>query len=96
MSSPDSLTRRYLSLPKDLWKLHCSCLTSFMLALYALWSAALLSASFQVSWEIQDARAFFGRGVLETSPFRNLNNASPSVWGCIALGCIGQRVFPRQ
>ena len=65
MSSPASPTRRLLSPLKALWKIRRACLTSLALACCALWSAALLSASFQVFWEIQDAHTFVGHGVLE-------------------------------
>ena len=94
MSSPASLTCRCLSSLKALWKLCCDCLTSIALALCALWSAALLSASLQVSWEIQDAHAFVGLSDLEIYPLRTTKDAPTSVWGRIAFVRIGQRLRP--
>ena len=85
MSYPTYLTCICLSTLKALCKLRCACLTALTLARCALWSAALLSASFQVSWEIQDTRTFFGRGSLETPPLRNKKAAPLSVWGLIVF-----------
>ena len=92
MSSPDSLTRCCLSPLKAIWKLSHAYLTSLAIYSCSLWSAALLSAGFQVSWKIQDARTFVVRRVLGTSPLRTAKAASPSVWGRIAFGRIGQHV----
>ena len=77
MYSPASLTHRYLYPFKAIWKLRCDCLTSLVIACCALWSAALLSASFQISWEIQDAPAFVGCSVIETYPLRYTKAAPP-------------------
>ena len=79
MSSPDSLTRRFLYPLKALWKLRRAFLTSLALVLCALWSAALLSVSFQVSWEIQGTCAFVGRGDIDTSHLRIVKATSPWV-----------------
>ena len=89
-----SLTRRCLSPCKALWKLRRACLTSLALALCALLSAALLSSSLQVSWEIQVKFAFFGRGVLDISPLRSIKDSSPSVWGRIPLALLASNSTP--
>ena len=79
MSSPTSLTHRYLSPLKALWKIRCTCLTSLAIDRCAFWSTYLQSAIFQVSWEIQDTRTFVGRGVIGTSPLITLKAAYPLV-----------------
>ena len=85
MSSPASLTCRYLSPLKALWKLRHACLTSLVLDRCALWSAALLYTSFQISWDIQDSHTFIGRGALETYPFRTTEDAPPLGLGTYCL-----------
>ena len=77
MSSPASLNRLFLYPCKAFWKLRRACLAYLALACCALWIFALLSASFQVSWEILDTRAFVGHGILETTPLRTAKAASP-------------------
>ena len=94
ISSPDSLNRLCLSPLKAIWKLHCACLNSLVLDHCALWSAALMSVSQHLYWEIQDARAFIVRVVLEILPLISLKAAPPLVWGRNAFGCIGKQVFP--
>ena len=96
MFFPAYLTRRCLYPRKALCKLCRSCLTSLALARCALWSSDILSASLQISWDIQDARAFLGLDVLEISPLRSTKAASNSVWGRINFVRIGQRVRPRR
>ena len=95
MPSPTSLTHRCLLPRKALCKFRRACLISPALDHCALWSAALLSASLQVSWEIHDARAFVVCGFLVTSPLRSTKAAYPLVWGRTAFGRIGQQVRPR-
>ena len=78
MSSPTSLTSCCLYTLKSIWKIHHACLTSLEFACCALWSSALISTSFHVSLEIQDARTFVGRGIFETPPVRTAK-AAPSL-----------------
>ena len=95
MSSPASLTCHCMSPLKSLWKIRRACLNSLVLGCCDLWSATLLSARFQVSWENQDACASVGPGVLGTPPLRTAKANHPSLWGRIVFGRIGQRVRPR-
>ena len=96
MYSPTCPTLHCLSPRKALWKLQRDCLTSRALAQCVLWSSALLYASLQVSWQIQDAHTFVGHGVLVIPLLRSAKAAPPPlVWGCTVFGRIGQRVRPR-
>ena len=67
-----------------------ACLNSVTLALPTLWSAACLSVSFQVSWDIQDDHAVVGHCTFSTSTFCVTNAASPSISGCTVRDLIGQ------
>ena len=95
MSSPASLTLRYLSPRKALWKFQRACLTSRALARCVLSGAALMSASLQVPWQIQDAHTFVVHGVLVIPPLIYPKAASPLVQGFTVFGRIGQQVRPR-
>ena len=79
MSSPTYLTCCCLFPQKVLWKLRRAFMTSRALARCALCSAALMFESLQISWDIQDACAFVGRGVLVISPLTSTKAASPLV-----------------
>ena len=71
MASHTYLNCCCLSSHKAFWKLCRVYLTSRALARWTRWdrwSADILSAILQVSWEIQDACAFVGCGVLAIPP----------------------------
>ena len=66
MDVPASWNRFRLSAYRAFRKYCRTCLTSIALALPDLWSAARMSSSRQVSWEIHYARAVVGKFVLST------------------------------
>ena len=94
MNSPTYLTLCCLLPRKDLWNLQRACLTSRALALCDRCSSACLSASRQVSWDIQDARDFVGHGVLMPPPLSFEKAAYISVWDRDYFSWISQRVRP--
>ena len=94
MSSPASLNRCCLLPRKYLWKLRCDFLTSRALVHCSLWTAALLSASLQVSWEIQDACAFFGRDLIVIPPFDICQICFPIGLGSLCLQLYWPAILP--
>ena len=77
MDSPASFTRIYLSPLNYLWNSRCYCLIYRALSFCVHCSAAHLSDSHQVYWEIQYTRAFVGSGVLSTSPLILVKSTLP-------------------